>query len=171
MHNLEANRREITLIAAASQNDVLGKDNKLIWHISDDLKRFKQLTSGHAVIMGRKTFESLPKALPNRTNIVLTRNTNYKAKDAQVVHTLSDTIACVGDDPQPFILGGGEIYALFMPYADKIELTRIHHEFEGDAFFPKIDSSKWELRQREDHFKKEQQPFNFSFLTYIKSNQ
>ena len=97
--------KEITLIAAAAENNVLGKDNQLIWHISEDLKRFKRLTQGHAVIMGRKTFESLPKALPNRMNIILTRNQNYKAKDAFVAHTPKAALELAGDDPVPFIIG------------------------------------------------------------------
>src|SRR6056300_41081 len=98
--------KEITLIAAASENNVLGKDNQLIWHLSEDLKRFKQLTLGHAVIMGRKTFESMPKALPNRTNIILTRNKNYKAENALVAHTIEQALSFTGEDIKPFIIGG-----------------------------------------------------------------
>lgn len=166
---MDALKREVTLIAATSKNQVLGKDNKLIWHLPIDLKRFKSLTSGHCVIMGRKTFESLPKALPNRKNIVLTRNPTYQAKDAIVVHTLEDALKQSETDNQPFILGGGEIYSLFIPFADKIELTRIHQDFEGDAFFPKIDPNQWQLIFREDYFKKDNYPFDFSFLTYTKT--
>ena len=130
----------LTMIAAAAKNDALGKDNDLIWHISEDLKRFKRLTSGHAIIMGRKTFESMPKALPNRTNIVLTNKKDYQPEGAIVVHTIEDALNLVKDDTQPFIIGGGEIYRLFMPYCDRIELTRVHHNFEADVFFPKIPS-------------------------------
>ena len=102
----------LTMIAAAGHNNALGKNNDLIWHISDDLKRFKRLTSGHAIIMGRKTFESMPKALPNRKNIVLTKKKNYQPEGAIVVHRLEAAMALVKDDPQPFIIGGGEIYRL-----------------------------------------------------------
>jgi len=167
---MDAESGEITLIAAASRNQVLGKDNKLIWHLPKDLKRFKALTSGHCVIMGRKTFESLPKALPNRTNIVLTRNTSYQAKDALVAHSVLEALAYTKGDAQPYILGGGEIYSLFIPVAHKIELTRIHHDFEGDAYFPEIDPTQWTLVSREDHFIKDQHPYDFSFLTYTKIN-
>lgn len=171
MNKFDAIEKEITLIAAISSNNVLGKDNKLIWHISADLKRFKRLTSGHCVIMGRKTFESLPYALPKRTNIVLTRNRNYIAKGALVVHSVAEALANTDEDLQPFILGGGEIYTLFLPLAHKIELTQIHHEFEGDAFFPLIDFSVWELLSKEDHFRQAEQPYNYSFLTYRKANK
>jgi dihydrofolate reductase len=160
--------KEITLIAAAAENNVLGKDNQLIWHISEDLKRFKRHTQGHAVIMGRKTFESLPKALPNRINIILTRNQNYKAKDAFVAHTPEAALELAGDDPGPFIIGGGEIYSLFLPLADAIELTRVHHAFEGDAFFPEIDTSKWIITHQEKQEATDGQPYAFSYLTYKK---
>ena len=102
----------MTLIAAASENNVIGKDNKLIWHLSDDLKHFKELTKGHFVIMGRKTFESMPKALPNRTNVVITRKLDYKAENAIVVNSLDQALKHAENDSQPFIIGGGEIYKL-----------------------------------------------------------
>ena len=171
MNKFDAIEKEITLIAAISSNNVIGKHNKLIWHISSDLKRFKRLTSGHCMIMGRKTFESLPNALPNRTNIVLTRNRNYTANGAIVVHSVAEALANTNEDLQPFILGGGEIYALFLDLAKKFELTQIHHEFEGDAFFPLIDFSNWELLSKEAHFKEAKQPYNYSFLTYRKTNK
>jgi dihydrofolate reductase len=139
----------ITLIAAVSENNVIGKDNKLIWYLSDDLKHFKELTKGHAVIMGRKTFESMPKALPNRTNIVITRKTDYVANDAIVVNSLNQALEKAVDDKQPFIIGGGEIYSLAIKIADRIELTRVHTDLEGDAYFPEIDHSIWEEVSRE----------------------
>ena len=137
--------KEITLIAAASENNALGKDNQLIWHLSDDLKRFKRLTQGHAVIMGRKTFESMPRALPNRKNIILTRNKDYQADDAWVVHSIEAALKLTKGDMQPFVIGGGEIYTLFLSIADRIELTRVHRAFEADAFFPKINAQHWAL--------------------------
>ena len=130
-------KKTITLIAAAAQNDALGKDNDLIWHISEDLKRFKRLTTGHAIIMGRKTFESMPKALPNRTNIVLTKNKNYKAEGAVLASTIEEALVLAGEDNQPFIIGGAQIYSLFMDHCNRIELTRVHHDFEADVFFQK----------------------------------
>ncbi|MFQ3340839.1 MAG: dihydrofolate reductase [Flavobacteriaceae bacterium] len=160
--------KDITLIAAASDNNALGKDNQLIWHISDDLKRFKKLTQGHSVIMGRKTFESMPKALPKRTNIILTRNKDYKALDALVAHTIEEALAFAKGDQQPFIIGGGEIYNLFLSAAHSIELTRVHGDFDADAFFPAVDSAKWKLIAEEKHESTPDQPHAFSYLTYKK---
>ncbi len=162
--------KEITLIAAAAENNVLGKDNQLIWHISEDLKRFKKLTQGHAIIMGRKTFESMPKALPNRTNIIITRNRKYQAKNALIAHSKEEALSFTKDDPTPFIIGGGEIYSLFLPIADVIELTRIHRSFDGDAFFPKIKNSEWKLISDEKHQYDDGLSFTYSYLTYKKVN-
>lgn len=160
--------RTLTMIAAAAENNALGKDNDLIWHISDDLKRFKRLTTGHAIIMGRKTFESMPKALPNRTNIVLTKRKDYQAQGAEVVHTVEDALEIVKEDVQPFIIGGGQIYSLFMPLCDRIELTRVHHEFEADVYFPDIDLNEFEVIAKEYVSKTEEQPYNYTYLTYQK---
>lgn len=161
-------KKTITLIAAAAQNDALGKDNDLIWHISEDLKRFKRLTTGHAIIMGRKTFESMPKALPNRTNIVLTKNENYRAEGAVVAPTIEEALVLAGEDNQPFIIGGAQIYSLFMDHCNRIELTRVHHDFEADVFFPKIDTSKWKISKEEFISKTEDQPYNYTYITYDK---
>jgi dihydrofolate reductase len=158
----------ITLIAAASENNVIGKDNKLIWHLSDDLKHFKDLTKGHVVIMGRKTFESMPKALPNRTNIIITRKTDYMAKDAIVVNSLNQALEKAVGDNQPFIIGGGEIYSLAIKIADRIELTRVHTELEGDAYFPEIDHNIWEEVSRERRLKDQKHYYDFSFIRYNK---
>lgn len=160
--------RTLTMIAAAAENNALGKDNDLIWHISEDLKRFKRLTTGHAIIMGRKTFESMPKALPNRTNIVLTKRKDYQAQGAEVVHTVEDALEIVKEDVQPFIIGGGQIYSLFMPLCDRIELTRVHHEFEADVYFPDIDLNEFEVIAKEYVSKTEEQPYNYTYLTYQK---
>ncbi|MBD0832980.1 dihydrofolate reductase [Aestuariibaculum sediminum] len=157
----------LTIIVAAAENNAIGKDNKLIWHISDDLKRFKSLTSGHHVIMGRKTFESFPKPLPNRTHVVITRQEDYKAPEGViVVNTLEDAIAASKNDDQPFIIGGGEIYKQAMEVADKIEITRVHATFDADTFFPEIDKSIWKETAHEFHEKSEKNDFDFTFLTY-----
>jgi len=161
-------KKTITLIAAAAQNDALGKDNDLIWHISEDLKRFKRLTTGHAIIMGRKTFESMPKALPNRTNIVLTKNKNFHAKGALIATSIKEALALAKEDSQPFIIGGAQIYSLFMDHCNRIELTRVHHDFEADVFFQKIDISKWNISKEEFISKTEDQPYNYSYITYDK---
>ena len=156
---------KVTLIAAIDENGVLGKDNQLIWHLPEDLKRFKRLTTGHSIIMGRKTFESLPKALPNRHNIVVTRNQNYSKEEVTVCHSLEAAIGFTKDDDQPFIIGGGEIYKQAIGLADVIELTRIHSQFEGDVFFPKIDSKKWTVKKEE---RMSHPDFEYSFFTYIR---
>ena len=160
--------KAITIIAAISENRVLGKDNKLIWHLPQDLKRFKLLTSGHSIIMGRKTFESLPKALPDRHNIVVTNNKEFSAEGVTVCHSLIEAIEASGDDLQPFIIGGGQIYQQAMELADRIELTKIYKSFDGDVFFPKIDSKLWYLDKEEQH---EHSNLKYSYITYLKINK
>ena len=160
----------ITIIVAASENDVIGNNNKLIWHLSKDLIRFKNLTKGHHVIMGRKTFESMPKALPNRTNVVITRNKNYTAENITVVDSLENALKVCKDDPQPFIIGGGEIYRIGLTYAKRIELTRVYHNFEGDTTFPQIDKNLWKEVKNIKMFNIENHNYNFSFITYDKIN-
>ena len=164
-------KRELTLIAAAGENNGIGKDNDLIWHLSDDLKRFKQLTNGHHIIMGRKTFESFEKPLPNRTHVVITRQQDYKVPDGViVVHNMEDALDVARRDTQPFIIGGGEIYKQALPLADKIELTRVHHTFESaDTFFPEVDSYLWKETLRREHPKDDKHEYAFSFITYVKS--
>ena len=160
---------ELTIIVAAAENDAIGKDNKLLWHLSDDLQHFKKLTSGHHIIMGRKTFESFPKPLPNRTHIVITRQEDYVVPEGVIkASSLQDAINLAKDDSQPFIIGGGEIYKQGMDYADKIEITRVHHDFEGDTFFPKIDSTIWKEVNNVFHKKDKDHEYEFTFLTYVR---
>ncbi|MBC8753222.1 dihydrofolate reductase [Kordia sp. YSTF-M3] len=161
-------RSSLSLIVAAAENNVIGKDNKLIWHLSNDLKRFKKLTSGHHIIMGRKTFESFPKPLPNRTHIVITRQKDYKVpKGVIVVHSMKEAVSIATlSDAEPFVIGGGEIYKQALPFATKIELTRVHHEFEGDTFFPEIELKDWKEVANTFHKKDEKHNYEFSFLTY-----
>ena len=162
----------ITLIAAAAENNALGKDNDLVWHLPDDFKRFKQLTSGHFIIMGRKTFESFPKPLPNRTHIIITRQKNYAEKinceSCIVVDSIENAIAKTIPNEESFIIGGGEIYKQSLPFADKIELTRVHGIFEADAFFPEIEDTKWILTNEEFHPKDEKHNFGFTYQTFLK---
>jgi len=164
----EKPKQRITIIAAAASNHALGKDNKLIWHLSKDLQHFKTLTNGHAVIMGRKTFESMPRALPNRTNIVITRQSDYQAENITVTSSLSEALTIAKDDPRPFIIGGGEIYKEAMSIADEIELTRVHADFEADTFFPEINSHQWKEVWREEHAADEKHVHTFTFLRYQK---
>ncbi len=158
---------ELTIIVAAAENDAIGKDNKLLWHLSDDLQHFKKLTSGHHIIMGRKTFESFPKPLPNRTHVVITRQNDYQVPQGVItVNTLEDALDIAKTDSQPFIIGGGEIYKQALDFADKIEITRVHHEFEADTFFPKIDTTIWKEVNNVFHKKDSDHDYEFSFLTY-----
>ncbi|WP_430410125.1 dihydrofolate reductase [Kordia sp.] len=161
-------RSSLSIIVAAAENNIIGKDNELIWHLSNDLKRFKELTSGHHIIMGRKTFESFPKPLPNRTHIVITRQKDYQVpKGVIVVNSIQDAVhIATTNDAQPFVIGGGEIYRQALPFATKIELTRVHHEFEGDAFFPEIDLKEWKEIANTLHTKDAKHDYEFSFITY-----
>jgi dihydrofolate reductase len=159
----------ITLIAAAGQNNELGKDNDLLWHLPDDFKRFKALTSGHYIIMGRKTFESFPKPLPNRTHIIITRNPNYKAPEGCfVVSSIEKAIAICPKKETVFIIGGGEIYNQSINIADCIELTRVNNTFDADTHFPDIDLKQWMLISTIFHDKDEKHQYSFSFETYTR---
>lgn len=160
--------QRITIIAAADENNAIGKDNQLIWHLSEDLKRFKALTNGHHIIMGRKTFESFPKPLPNRTHIVVTRQNPYKVPEGViVVGNLEDALDASREDSNPFIIGGGEIYQQSMTFANVIELTRVHHSFENaDTFFPEIDETIWSITNKQSFDKDEQHAYPYTFITY-----
>lgn len=158
---------EIVIIAAAAENNALGINNDLPWHLPSDFKRFKALTTGHKIIMGRKTLESFPKALPNREHVVVSRDRNYQPKfPCTLFHSLEDAIAYVKNEPVSFIIGGGQIYKQAMALATKIELTRVHTEVEADTFFPDIDLNQWELIHEEYHSKDERHSYDFSYLTY-----
>jgi dihydrofolate reductase len=160
---------ELTIIVAAAENNAIGKGNKLIWHLSDDLKRFKSLTNNHHIIMGRKTFESFPKPLPNRTHVVITRQSNYNVPEGViVVNSLEAAIEASKGDSRPYIIGGGEIYKQAMEIADRIELTRVHENFEADTFFPEVDTSVWNEVDHKFHKKDETHDYEFTFLTYIR---
>ena len=159
----------LIIIAAAAENNALGIDNDLPWHLPDDFKRFKELTTGHKIIMGRKTLESFPKALPNREHIAVTRKKNYQPKfPCTIVNSLEEAITLTEYDSISYIIGGGEIYGQAMKYATHIELTRIHASFEADTFFPEIDSKEWEVINEEYHPKDERHQFDFTYLTYEK---
>ncbi|HEA29953.1 MAG TPA: dihydrofolate reductase [Leeuwenhoekiella sp.] len=159
----------ITLIAAAAEDNALGKDNELLWHLPDDFKRFKKLTTGHHIIMGRKTFQSFPKLLPNRTHVVITRQKDYHPEGTHIVHDLDAALEFAAGDENIFIIGGGEIYALAMNRATHLELTRVNANFENaDTFFPEIDKKQWELVEKKPHPKDEKHAYHFDYLTYVK---
>ena len=138
----------ISIIAAVAENGVIGDRNTLLWHISEDLKRFKALTSGHPVVMGRKTYESLGRPLPNRTNVVLSRQ-ELRLEGCRVVHSLAEAVALFPRDEEIFIIGGAEIYAQALPSADRLYLTRVHRSYEGDTRFPDWDPGQWHLKESE----------------------
>ncbi|HLP64032.1 dihydrofolate reductase [Flavobacterium sp.] len=158
----------IILIAAAAENNALGKNNDLLWHLPDDFKRFKQLTSNHYIIMGRKTFESFPKPLPNRTHVIITRQKDYKVDNCIVVSGLKQALEVCPENEDVFIIGGGEIYKQSMEIADLIELTRVHTTIEADTFFPEIDPNDWKLLSEEFHPNDEKHQYAFTYQTFGK---
>ena len=159
----------ITLIAAAAENNALGKDNQMIWRLPDDFKRFKQLTTGHYIIMGRKTLESMNGPLPNRTNVVITHQKNYTHEGCTIVNSLDDALAACPQNGEVFVIGGGEIYKQSMEKADKIELTRVLGiSPEADAYFPEINHAEWNLTESIFHGKDEKHSLEFVFETYLK---
>jgi dihydrofolate reductase len=160
--------REITMIAAAGANNELGKDGDLVWHLPDDFKRFKSLTTGHHIIMGRKTFESFPKPLPNRTHVILTRDKNYKAEGCIIVHDMKTALEATIGDQNPFIIGGGEIYTLGLEFAQRIELTRVHSSFNVDTYFPEIDEKKWKVKTSIPHLADEKHKYSFDYETWVR---
>lgn len=155
---------KLTAIAAMGQNRVIGKNNDLIWHLPNDLKHFKNLTSGHHLIMGRKTYESLGKPLPNRINVVVTRQPSYKAPGCIVVGSIQEAIRKAEGDRTPFIAGGAEIYEQALPLLAVMELTLIHHNFDGDAFFPEYDKNEWEVVSEVFNAKDEKNPYDHTFI-------
>lgn len=161
----------LSIIVAIAQNNVIGKDNKLIWHISEDLKRFKQITNGKKMIMGRKTFESLPGVLPNREHIIVTRDKNYKVDSDKVtiVKDLSSLIDQYKDcEDEIFIIGGSEIYKQMLPYAHKLYLTKINNSFDGDTFFPKISYDDYKVEYTSEEFTDDKSGVKYKFIDLIR---
>ena len=160
----------ITIIAAIGANNELGKDNDLIWHLPADLKRFKKVTTGHTIIMGRNTFESIGRPLPNRRSIIITRNTSYKKEGCDVVHSLEDAIKLIKDQDNAFIIGGAQIYheAIEKNLVDQLDITEVHQDFNADVYFPSIDKSTWEEVSRVSFTPDEKNRYNYSFLSYKK---
>lgn len=159
----------INIVVAKASNNVIGAKNDLIWHLPNDLKHFKSLTSGHPIIMGRKTFESLGRPLPNRTNIVVTRDQNWNAEGIEIASSLLKAIeAAKKIDDDIYIIGGGNIYKQAMEFTDVLYITEVHHEFDGDTYFPEIDLDEWEEVQRENFKKDEKHPYAYSFVMYKK---
>lgn len=160
----------IKILVACDENRVIGKDNQLIWHLPADLKRFKSLTTGHVILMGRKTYESIGKPLPNRTTIVITRQVDFQAEGTMTAHSVEEAILKAKSLTREdiFIVGGAEIYSLSLALADQLLVTQLHDIFEGDAFFPEISADTWEIVARERGVTDEKNPFQYSYITYQK---
>lgn len=161
----------ISLIVAVAKNNVIGKDNKLIWHISEDLKRFKQLTTGKTMIMGRKTFESLPGVLPNREHIVVTRDKNFTidSDKVEVAYDLNSLIKeYINSDEEIFVIGGADIYKQMLPYASKLYLTKIDKDFDGDTFFPEINYDEFKPEDTSEKFTNEKDGLVYQFINLIR---
>lgn len=156
------------MIAAVAENNALGKKNELLWHLPNDFKRFKKITSDHFIIMGRKTFESFPKPLPNRTHIVISRQKEYHPEGCIVVHDLKSALAIPPKDQDIFIIGGGQIYKEAIHLSDQLDITRVHHSFEADVYFPEIDPSQWEMTSNLFVSKDDKHLFDYSFQTFIR---
>lgn len=153
----------VKIIVAKSRNGIIGDSNKLIWSLPGDLANFKKITTGHSIVMGRKTFQSIGKPLPGRRNIIITRNTDYEVKDCEVVNSLEEALLLTGNDC--FIIGGGEIYKQSLHIASKIYLTLVDEDFTGDTIFPELDDN-WFKSSEEKFLKDEKNPYNYSFITY-----
>jgi dihydrofolate reductase len=154
----------VTIVVAIAENYAIGKHNQLLWHMPADLKHFKQITSGHTVIMGRKTYDSVGKPLPNRRNIIITRQ-DITIPGCEVVKSVDEALALSVNEKEVFIVGGAEIYKLAMDKTDRVYLTIIHHLFDADSFFPEIDYMEWKEVSREDHPADEKHKYAYSFIT------
>lgn len=162
-------KKQISIIVAIASNSAIGKDNDLLWHITQDLKRFKKITKDHYIVMGKNTYYSLPKRpLPNRTSLILTDQKNEIIDNCLMAYSIDDAISKMDPDKENFIIGGGSIYKQFMPLADKLYITRVHKEYDADTFFPEIDKEIWKLEFKEDVNDDTQNDFTYSFETYTK---
>ncbi len=159
------------IVAISAYNNAIGKDNSLLWHISEDLKRFKEITSGHKILMGRKTFESLPGILPNREHIILTRDKHFNVDSDKVtiINNIEDAIKYYKDSNEEiFIIGGGEIYKEFLPFANKLYLTKVYKDFDADTFFPQINLDEWKVIHTSETKIDEKSGLNFEFIDLLR---
>jgi dihydrofolate reductase len=158
----------VIMIAAVAENNALGKNNDLLWHLPNDFKRFKEITSGHHIIMGRKTFESFPKPLPNRTHVIITRQNDFEHEGCIVVQNIEKALSVCPINENLYIIGGGEIYQQSISFADQLDITRVHHSFDADVYFPEIDPEIWELTSETFHQKDERHLFDYTFQTFVR---
>lgn len=157
---------QLSIIAAMGRNRVIGRENRLPWHLPNDLRHFKALTLGKPLLMGRKTWESLPGLLPGRRHLVISRNPHYEAKGAETAYSLAEAIAIAGPVEEVMLIGGGELYAQALPLAQRLYLTLVDAELEGDTFFPQYEAADWQLMQQQDHVADDRHVFGYSFLDY-----
>lgn len=159
--------KNISIIVAIAENRAIGKNNQLLWHLPEDLKRFKKITSGNTVIMGKKTWESLPiKPLPNRKNIVISDNLSDTFQGCSTTYSIEEAVKECNESGENFIIGGGSVYKQFLPYAQKLYITLIHKKFEADTFFPEIDLNEWNEIERSEIFSNPAENFSYSFIIY-----
>lgn len=160
----------LSVIVAIANENVIGKDNKLIWHIPEDLQRFKKITSGKNIIMGRKTFESLGRVLPNRKHIILCNDLEMNIEDENVVilEDIKMLDPYINSEEESFVIGGATIYKLLMPYANKLYITKIHQDFDGDVYFPEIKDEEWQVVETQKGLQNEENPYNYEYITYIR---
>ena len=158
--------KNLSIIVAMAENNVIGINNTLPWHLPEDLKRFRALTTGHHIIMGRKTYESLGRLLPGRTTVIVTRNHSYQVEGAIIANSLESAVEFCKDDNEPFLIGGAELYSAGIALANKLYLTQVNTKVQGDAFFPSIDLNDWELSEKKDHVA--MSGLEYSDLIYIK---
>jgi len=157
----------LSIIVAIAENNAIGKDNKLLWHIPADLKRFKLLTSGHTIVMGKKTFESLPfRPLPNRRNLVITDIQGEQIPGCEMAYSIEDALSKCNIDEESFIIGGGSVYRQFLPLADKLYLTIVNKAFDADTFFPDINFDDWQLIEKTEIHDDPETDFSYSYLIY-----
>ncbi len=158
---------QITVVVAIAANSMIGCANKLLWHIKEDLQHFKKITTGGCVVMGRKTYESIGRPLPNRRNVIISTNANYKVEGCEVYNSLSDAFEALSNLEEVFVIGGGEIYRQTLSMCSKIELTVVEKDYEGDTLFPAIDSNEWRVdsEERFERGEKYEHPFTFKTLT------
>ena len=159
----------LSLIVAKTSNNIIGHNNKLLWHLPKDLQHFKKTTFGHSIIMGRKTFESIGKPLPGRTNIVLTTNNKNKFIGCKTANSPEDALKLVKDDSEPFIIGGSEVYKLFLKDVNKMYITQLNASMQGNAVFPEYDKKKWNIVDKIYHKKDNKNPFDFTIVTLSRS--
>lgn len=161
----------LSIIVAIANNNVIGKDNKLIWHLPEDLKRFKNITTGHTIIMGRKTFESLGRVLPKRKHVILCNDMelNIDNENVIVLEDISLLKEYIDSEEENFVIGGATIYKLLLPFAQKMYITKIDEDFVGDVYFPKINEEEWKIIQEEEGIKNEANPYNYKYITYLRN--